>query len=38
MFESVQEAFYKAEQNLQANDVLLVTGSFYTVAAVLELI
>lgn len=38
MFESVQEAFHKAEQDMQTNDVLLVTGSFYTVAAVLELI
>ena len=38
MFESVKEAFLVAEQNLQANDVLLVTGSFYTVADVLEMI
>ena len=38
MFDSVQEAFLEAEQNLQANDVLLVTGSFYTVADVLEMI
>jgi dihydrofolate synthase/folylpolyglutamate synthase len=38
MFDSVQEAFHEAEKNIQANDVLLVTGSFYTVADVLELI
>ncbi|MBN4053302.1 bifunctional tetrahydrofolate synthase/dihydrofolate synthase [Haliea sp. AH-315-K21] len=38
LFDSVQEAFHKAEQKMQANDVLLVTGSFYTVADVLELI
>jgi dihydrofolate synthase / folylpolyglutamate synthase len=38
MFGSVREAFHKAEQDMQANEVLLVTGSFYTVAAVLELI
>ena len=37
-FRSVREAFHKAEQDIQANEVLLVTGSFYTVAAVLELI
>ena len=38
MFNSVQEAFLEAEQHLQVNDVLLVTGSFYTVADVLEMI
>lgn len=38
MFNSVEEAFYQAEQDIQPNDVLLVTGSFYTVANVLELI
>lgn len=38
MFESVQEAFHKAEQDMQRDDVLLVTGSFYTIASVLELI
>ena len=38
MFDSVQEAFHQAEQDMQPNDVLLVTGSFYTVANVLELI
>ncbi len=37
-FESVEEAFHEAEQSVQANDVLLITGSFYTVAVVLELI
>jgi dihydrofolate synthase / folylpolyglutamate synthase len=38
LFDSVQDAFQKAEQDMQANDVLLITGSFYTVAAVLEMI
>lgn len=38
MFNSVQDAFLEAEQNMEAKDVLLVTGSFYTVAGVLELI
>jgi len=37
-FDSVQEAFHEAEKNMQSDDVLLVTGSFYTVADVLELI
>lgn len=38
MYDSVKSAFHAAEQQLQANEILLVTGSFYTVAAVLELI
>lgn len=38
MFDSVEDAFREAEKNMQADDVLLVTGSFYTVANVLELI
>ena len=38
LFDSVREAFQATEQSLDENDLLLVTGSFYTVAAVLELI
>ncbi len=38
LFDSVQDAFQKAEQDMQENDVLLITGSFLTVAAVLEMI
>ena len=37
-YDSVGEAFTAAEESLEVGDVLLVTGSFYTVAAVLELI
>lgn len=37
-YDSVREAFTAAEESLEPGDVLLVTGSFYTVAAVLELI
>jgi len=35
-YESVEEAFLAAESSMQAGEILLVTGSFYTVAAVLE--
>tara|TARA_R110000824_G_scaffold288508_2_gene476621 strand:+ start:202797 stop:204053 length:1257 start_codon:yes stop_codon:yes gene_type:complete len=37
MYDSVKSAFHAAERQLQADDLLLVTGSFYTVAEVLEL-
>jgi len=36
VFESVEEAYKAALQDAQPNDVIVVTGSFHTVAAVLE--
>lgn len=36
VYDTVPEAFQAAEASLDAEDVLLVTGSFYTVAGVLE--
>ncbi len=38
LFDSVEQAFRAAERETPADNVLVVTGSFYTVAAVLELI
>jgi dihydrofolate synthase/folylpolyglutamate synthase len=37
-FDSVQSAFHEAEKNIQPDELLVVTGSFYTVADVLEMI